>query len=209
MITETMHHGKPKRKNRKLPLKIMVFILAAALLPLDWSMAAASGLLRDVVSDYAYTKGNYGGIDQAAKSVFYVEMYDSKLQMMGSGSGFIMFEERLLVTNQHVIDGAAYIGLLDDDGRQYTVDRVVVSDKEHDIAILYFPEGKNYNPLNYDTTFDDLVRGQPVLAIGSPKECRVLFRMELSALFLCSREKIQDISRLRRPSPTGAAEAAF
>ena len=67
-------------------------------------------------------------------------MYDSKLQMMGSGSGFIMFEERLLVTNQHVIDGAAYIGLLDDDGRQYTVDRVVVSDKEHDIAILYFPE---------------------------------------------------------------------
>lgn len=169
VITGTMHHGKPKRKNRKLPLKIMVFILAAALLPLDWSMAAASGLLRDVVSDYAYTKGNYGGIDQAAKSVFYVEMYDSKLQMMGSGSGFIMFEERLLVTNQHVIDGAAYIGLLDDDGRQYTVDRVVVSDKEHDIAILYFPEGKNYNPLNYDTTFDDLVRGQPVLAIGSPK----------------------------------------
>ena len=169
MVSGMINHDKPGKKNKMVLLKIFILFMVVSLFSLDWGNAMASGLLKDTVSDYAYTKGDYEGIDQAAKSVFYVEIYNSDLQCIGSGSGFIMFEECLLVTNQHVIDGAYYLGILDDNGKQYAVDQVVISDKEHDIAILYFPEGKKYNPLKYDTTFDDLLRGQPVLAIGSPK----------------------------------------
>ena len=120
-------------------------------------------------SNYAYYGGDYYGIDQAAKSVFYVEIYDSNNKGIGTASGFVMFDEHLFVTNQHVIDGAANLLVMDDDGEVYVINQVIVSDAEHDIAILLFPDGDKYHPLEYDTAFDELKRGQPVLAIGSPK----------------------------------------
>lgn len=122
-----------------------------------------------VLSNYSYTRGDYASIDLAAKSVFYVEVYSPDYKYMGSGSGFVMFDEGLFITNQHVIEGSSYLLIVDDDGRQYVLDQVVISDEEHDIAILLFPEGENYSPLEYDSDFNQLKRGQPVLTIGSPK----------------------------------------
>ena len=80
-----------------------------------------------------------------------------------------MFDEGLFVTNQHVIEGATYLVVEDDDGDWYILDSVVVSDAEHDIAILLFPESSAYPSLEYDPSFDKLMRGQSVLAIGSPE----------------------------------------
>ena len=133
--------------------------------------AAAANAERKIDrSNYAYIGGDYAGIDHAAKSVFYVEIYDSDYSAVGSGSGFIMFDEGLFITNQHVIDGASYLVIMDDDGKQYVLDQVAISDSEHDIAILQFPDAKlYYDSLPYDTAFDQLKRGQAVLAIGSPK----------------------------------------
>ena len=57
---------------------------------------------------YSVSK-DYDQIDQIAKSVFYVETYsnikdkDGEDTYLGSGSGFIAFDEHLFVTNQHVI----------------------------------------------------------------------------------------------------------
>ncbi len=45
---------------------------------------------------------DYDAIDLAAKSVFYVEVYDSIDRCIGSASGFIAFDEHLFVTNDHV-----------------------------------------------------------------------------------------------------------
>ena len=147
---------------------IMAFVLAVMIV-LNVSGCTAEQGRRVDTSDYAYIRGDYRGIDQAAKSVFYVEMYQSDSTFIGSGSGFVMFDEGLFITNQHVIEGTSYLLIMDDDGRQYLLDQVLVSDQEHDIAILYFPQGKDYRSLPYDTAFDQLVRGQPVLTIGSPK----------------------------------------
>ena len=132
--------------------------------------AAADIDKKDKGSKYAYIGGDYEGINQAAKSVFYVGIFNSANEIVGSGSGFVMFDERLFITNQHVIDGASFLVIMDDDGEQYYLDQVVVSDAEHDIAILLFPEAKyRYEPLQYDTDFNKLLRGQAVLTIGSPK----------------------------------------
>ena len=119
---------------------------------------------------YSYSGGDYEGINRAAKSVFFVGIVDSENKLVGSGSGFVMFDEKLFVTNQHVIDGASFLVIVDDDGEQYYLDQVVVSDAEHDIAILLFPDAKyKYDSLEYDAAFDKLLRGQAVLAIGSPQ----------------------------------------
>lgn len=147
-----------------------VFIIAVLMLlsPAGWLAANAELVLDAELSDYAYYGGNYDGVDNAAKSVFYVEAYKSGKKE--TGSGFVMFEECLLVTNQHVINGASYLRITDDNGEKYIVDQVIVSDKEHDIAILFFPEGIiHYGPLEYDAAFNNLKRMQSVIAIGSPE----------------------------------------
>ena len=120
------------------------------------------------------TENNYSfredldAIDQAAKSLFYVEIYDDKNNCLGSASGFVAFDEHLFVTNQHVIDKAAYLKIWDEEDNMYVLDTVVMSDKTHDIALLSFPDGKKYITLEMDPD-EALKRGQPVVTIGSPK----------------------------------------
>ena len=111
---------------------------------------------------------DYKAMDQAAKSLFYVETYDENWNVTGSASGFVAFDEHLFVTNQHVIEGASYLKIWDDDDNMYVVSQVAVSDKEHDVAFLLFPAGTDYTslPLNGE---EQLMRGQPIVTIGSPE----------------------------------------
>lgn len=149
---------------------LIILAVSFAVLFFGFTGAVAESGIKGEKSNYAYVGGDYAGIDHAAKSVFYVEVYDSDYACIATGSGFVMFNERLFVTNQHVIEGASFLLIMDDDGKQYVLDQVVVSDASHDIAILLFPDAKyQYDPLQYDTAFDQLTRGQAVLAIGSPK----------------------------------------
>ena len=151
-------------------LRLAALALAMMIAGALFARPGAAGEGRQVeMSEYAYSGGDYKGIDLAAKSVFYIEMYGADYKRLGSGSGFVMFDEGLLITNQHVIKGTSYLIAVDDDGREYILDKVAVSDQEHDIAILLFPEGKYYRPLPYAPDFNQLKRGQPVLAIRSPK----------------------------------------
>lgn len=152
---------------RQIPFFFIIAVLTL-LSQACWSASKAELALDVELSDYAYYGGDYDGVDHAAKSVFYVEAYKSGKKE--TGSGFVLFEECLLITNQHVINGASYLRITDDNGEQYIIDQVIVSDKEHDIAILYFPDGIiHYDPLEYDAAFSNLKRMQSVIAIGSPE----------------------------------------
>ena len=125
-----------------------------------------AGLENAAVTAYSFRE-DLEALDKAAKSVFYVEIYDGMFNCLGNASGFVAFDEHLLVTNQHVIDGAAFIKIWDEDNKMYILQDVVMSDKLHDIAILAFDAGKKYDALEYDLD-TELMRGQPVVTIGSP-----------------------------------------
>ena len=107
-------------------------------------------------------------LNQKARSVFYVEMYDKKDNWLGNASGFVSFDEHLFITNQHVIENASYLIIWDEEDKAYTLDKVVSSDKTHDIAILLFPGGRGYDSLELNTN-DELMRGQRVVTIGCPE----------------------------------------
>lgn len=122
-----------------------------------------------IPTEAAYSfRGDYDAIDRVAKSVFYVETYDKNMECLASASGFVSFDEHLFVTNQHVIDGATYLKVWDDDNNMYIIDKVVVSDEKQDIALLLFDEGEKYDSLEREGE-KELKRGQPVTTIGSPK----------------------------------------
>lgn len=120
-----------------------------------------------VVNAYSFRE-DYDSIERKTKSVFLVGNFDKNEELMSFGSGFVCFDEHLFVTNQHVIDQATSLAVLDDDDNMYILDQVVLSDKEKDVAILLFPDGKKYESLNINED-GELKRGQPVVTIGSPE----------------------------------------
>lgn len=114
---------------------------------------------------------DYAAINEAAQSMFLVEIYGANDTLLGTGSGFIAFDEHYFVTNHHVIEDAKYLIVVDDNGKEYNVTDLLATDEKRDIAILKFDAANNYRalPINSDAK---MLRGQPVVAIGSPQGVR-------------------------------------
>jgi S1-C subfamily serine protease len=85
----------------------------------------------------------------------------------GSGSGFIWDQQGHVVTNRHVIEGAARANVRLADGRDYDASLVGVSET-HDIAVLRIDVPANPPPPISIGTSSDLQVGQKVFAIGNP-----------------------------------------
>ncbi len=85
----------------------------------------------------------------------------------GAGSGVIISEGGLIITNHHVIDGATKITVTFTDGT--TADATLIgTDEEADIAVISVASaGKELKPATLGDS-DKLLLGQTVLAIGNP-----------------------------------------
>lgn len=85
----------------------------------------------------------------------------------GQGSGFIINEQGLIITNQHVVSGRApEVQVKLADKTQYKA-TILGTDAYHDLALLKITP-KNKLPYLRLATSDDLVVGQKVIAIGNP-----------------------------------------
>jgi len=86
----------------------------------------------------------------------------------GSGSGFVWDDTGIVVTNHHVIDGAASV-LVELDGRMEPyLATLIGSSPEHDVAVLKIDAPADLlRPIPLGTS-EDLRVGQKVFAIGAP-----------------------------------------
>lgn len=90
-------------------------------------------------------------------------------QGSGSGSGIVIDESGLILTNNHVVEGAADGGSLTvsfQDG-QSTSAEIVGRDPSADIAVIKVDGVDNLQPVKLGSS-DDLQVGETVVAIGSP-----------------------------------------
>jgi len=83
----------------------------------------------------------------------------------GSGSGFVVSADGLILTNNHVISGATSIQVTFEDGRQLT-GTVVAADAPHDLALVKVA-ATGLKPLALGDS-GTLVVGEVAIAIGSP-----------------------------------------
>ena len=84
------------------------------------------------------------------------------------GSGVIVDPSGLIVTNNHVIDGADQVKISLADKREFAVD-VVLKDPRADLAVLRVKEGNSERfPVIAFGNSDDLQVGDVVLAVGNP-----------------------------------------
>src|SRR6201995_4409670 len=82
------------------------------------------------------------------------------------GSGFIIDTSGIVVTNNHVIDGADEINVIMNDGSKFKAELVGV-DKKTDLAVLKFTPNKPLIAVKFGDS-DKLRLGEWVIAIGNP-----------------------------------------
>lgn len=140
----------------RLNYRVMVCVVLAFTLLATSAFASAIPFSSDVEA-----------INKAAQSVLMLEVYDSNDVMIKGGSGFVVFDNFTIVTNEHVIEGAEYIIGISDAGNQYMITKVITADAKRDIAILEFFSPTDLSPLILKGQ-EEVQRAEPVVAIGSP-----------------------------------------
>ena len=83
------------------------------------------------------------------------------------GSGVIVRADGVIVTNNHVIQGADQITVALSDRREFPA-KVLLADKRTDLAVLKIDDGKEKLPVVHFENSDDMEVGDLVLAIGNP-----------------------------------------
>lgn len=96
---------------------------------------------------------------------FRVPQQRGEQQVRGQGSGFILREDGIVLTNAHVIDGADEVTVKLSDKREFKA-KVLGFDKTTDVAVLKI-DARNLPTLKVGNSVNAKV-GEWVLAIGSP-----------------------------------------
>ena len=98
---------------------------------------------------------------------FFGQQPGQSRKMRGQGSGFVITPDGLIVTNNHVIDGADKVTVrFQDDTKEY-VATVIGRDKETDLAVIKI-DIKRQLPVLRMGDSDIIQVGEWVLAIGNP-----------------------------------------
>jgi S1-C subfamily serine protease len=98
-------------------------------------------------------------------SVVLIMSFDSNNQPLAIGSGFFVDGGRKIVTNFHVIAGAASVQTKLTNGNVLTLDTILGIDTDHDLVILESPS--KGLPLILSSRIPEI--GEDIIAIGNPK----------------------------------------
>lgn len=110
---------------------------------------------------------NYVELAKLASSVVMLQVFDDQGQCIKTGSGVIIQASGYILTNFHVAAGGRYYGvLLEEDPEICYTNELIKYNQDFDLAILRM--SKRRAPIPVWQGAQPLVRGQKVVAIGSP-----------------------------------------
>lgn len=102
-----------------------------------------------------------------AASVVMLKVFDPNNQCFKTGSGVIISDKGYVLTNFHVVSGGHHYGiLLEEESDIFYTDELIKYHRDYDLAILRMEKRRTPIPIADRSTA--LVRGQKVVAIGSP-----------------------------------------
>jgi len=107
----------------------------------------------------------YQDVDNPLYQFFFGDQGGQLPLFEGAGSGVIVSDDGYIVTNNHVIDGAANIDVVLNDRREFKA-RLIGRDPSTDLALLKI-EAKDLTVIPFGNS-DDVKIGEWVLAIGNP-----------------------------------------
>lgn len=135
------------------------------------------GRTNPVVSGTKKTVGNtnagegreksFEELAQLASSIVMIAIHGTNGDIIGTGSGIMVGRDGFILTNNHVASGGRYYSVrIEDDDQVYTTDEVIKYNSVLDLAVIRIQ--RRLNPIPVYRGRQKLVRGQKVVAIGSP-----------------------------------------
>jgi tetratricopeptide (TPR) repeat protein len=101
------------------------------------------------------------------KAVAWLQAFDQQKTLVGQGSGFFITKTGELVTNYHVIKGAANVVARVPSGAYYNLKAIRSADEDSDIAVLQF-DAEETPSIRKTGNSDRIQAGDEVYAIGTP-----------------------------------------
>ena len=104
---------------------------------------------------------------QLASSVVMIMVHDKKGETFASGSGIMIGRKGYILTNNHVLsEGSFFTVRIENDDNSYRADQIIKYNQVLDLAVIRID--RVLDPLPVYSGPQKLVRGQKVVAIGSP-----------------------------------------
>ncbi len=110
---------------------------------------------------------NTAAIEAADASVVTLFCYNYDGELTATGSGFVAFDSKTIITNYHVMTSAYTCKISTNQDISYDVTKVLCCSKEQDIAVLQVAEDTGLKPLPLGNS-KAIKKGETVVAIGSP-----------------------------------------
>lgn len=102
-----------------------------------------------------------------ASSVVMIAIHDGDGNIIGTGSGIMVGKQGYILTNNHVASGGRFYSVrIEEDDQIYKTDEVIKYNSVLDLAIIRIT--RTLRPIPIYNGKEKLVRGQKVVAIGSP-----------------------------------------
>lgn len=113
------------------------------------------------------TEKSFEELAQLASSIVMITVHNKAGDVLSTGSGIMISSTGYILTNHHVITGGAFFSIrIEEDDTIYTTDEVIKYHSILDLALLRIH--RNLTPIPIYKGKQKLVRGQKVIAIGSP-----------------------------------------
>ncbi len=110
---------------------------------------------------------DYEELAQLASSVVQIMIHDGRGNVIGGGSGIMVGRAGYILTNNHVACRGSYYSVrIEEDERVYQTDEMIKYNSVLDLAVIRID--RRLQPLPIYSGQKKLVRGQRVVAIGSP-----------------------------------------
>lgn len=115
----------------------------------------------------ARTEMSFEQLAQLASSVVMIMVHDKRGEPFASGSGIMIGRKGYILTNNHVLtEGSFFTVRIENDDNHYRADQIIKYNQVLDLAVIRIDRA--LVPLPIYKGPQKLVRGQKVVAIGSP-----------------------------------------
>jgi len=160
-----MHEPRPRLPARAHCTRLALAGLAALLaLPVIGSEFRRSPIVKAVQDAEPAVVNIHGRKTVRAESASFGSP-EAMRQVNGMGTGIVIDRRGYILTNYHVVEGVTKIEVSLADGKN-TVARLVSHDPKTDLAVIKI-DGKQPMPVIRCGTSCDLMKGEPVIAIGN------------------------------------------
>jgi len=163
----TISLASTRRKDRDAKTKVVTVSPSASPINNQPNTGVSSSVSAQVPRVNENRELSYVELARLSTSIVMIAVFDKSKKLLGTGSGIMIGRDGFILTNNHVIRGGYYFEVrIEDDEKIYETNEVIKYHNHLDLAIIRI--ARVLNPLRLYNGKESLVRGQKVVAIGSP-----------------------------------------